>query len=1045
MQRFFLTFLILLLPVLAISIYIYYEEFKNEKTVLEVQAVESLNGQNEQITSEFTYVVSDLLFLAEQHELQIFLENGTTQRQQVLAQGYKLFAVRKKLYDQIRFLDNRGMELARANFNSGNPTVVPVTKLQDKSQRYYFQDALALNQGEIFISPFDLNVENGQIEHPLNPTIRFATPVFDRAGQKRGIMLLNYLGDKLLQKLAKIDITPSNNIMLLNAAGFWLKGINPEDEWGFMYTYGSKQTFGNRFPFEWQQLNTTQSGQFYSDNGLFTFLTIYPFVSESKLKNSPFPINAKQDYYWKIISYVPTSVLQVKSILIIKTLAMPFLALILLIAIIAMLLSKFSIKHAIAEQALRESEERFKTIVANIPVPLAITRLEDSALLYVNEYFGKSFNISHHLLIGCYKCHNLFSEQNDWQLLLTRFKNDGYVHNFETQAKKISGELFWVNISLQPMVFNGEPAMIGILHDITERKQASEKIQQQNNFLQNVIDSLDYSFYVINADTYQIELANSTTQQIGNWTETTCYQLTHCRDKPCVPPEHICPLKEVKKTKKPTVVEHIHYDKDGKPGNFEVHSFPITSETGEVTQVIEYSINITKRKQAENYLRESENRYRQMFEKHSSIHLLIDPISTELVDANPAAAEFYGYPLPKLKQMNVADINILALEDILTKLSEAKNGKQRSFIMPHRLANGEIRQVNVHYGPLEIKGRLLLYAVVHDVTEEMFSKEQLHKQNEKLQAQNQQLNTFAKQLEEVQRERLYQLNKAYERFVPCEFLSLLDKQSIVDVQLGDQVEKEITVLFADIRNFTSISEEMSPQDNFDFINAYLSRMEPTIGKYYGFVDKYIGDAIMALFPTCADHAAQAAIEMLKRLAQYNLTRGRPGRPVLNIGVGLNTGLLMLGTVGGQNRMEGTVISDSVNLASRIESMTKIYGVKLLISEETYSNLRDASKYAIRIIDRVKVKGKTEPVTIYEIFDGDPQHIIDLKMQTRHTFEQGLTYYRQKQFLDAKQYFKQILRIHADDKAVQIYHNRCMHFHKNGVPDNWDGIEALDAK
>ena len=413
--------------------------------------------------------------------------------------------------------------------------------------------------------------------------------------------------------------------------------------------------------------------------------------------------------------------------------------------------------------------------------------------------------------------------------------------------------------------------------------------------------------------------------------------------------------------------------------------------------------------------------------------------------ANSAAAEFYGYELSELKRKNISDINILPLADIVAKLTEVKNGRQNNFIVPHRLANGEIIQVNVHYGPLEIKGRLLLYGVVHDVTEQIRSKEQLHKQNEKLQSQNEQLNAFAQQLEEIQQERLYQLNKAYERFVPCEFLSLLDKQSIVEVQLGDQVEKEITVLFADIRNFTSISEKMTPQDNFDFINAYLSRMEPTIGKYYGFIDKYIGDAIMALFPTCADHAVQAAIEMLKRLASYNLTRGRPGRPIISIGIGINTGSLMLGTVGGKNRMEGTVISNAVNLASRIESMTKMYGVKLLVSEETYSHLQNISQYAIRTVDRVKVIGKSEPVTIYEIFDGDAQHIIDMKVKNRDTFEQGLIHYRQKQFAEAKQCFKQILRVYADDKAAQIYLNRCMHFHKNGVPDNWEGIEALKSK
>jgi len=290
-----------------------------------------------------------------------------------------------------------------------------------------------------------------------------------------------------------------------------------------------------------------------------------------------------------------------------------------------------------------------------------------------------------------------------------------------------------------------------------------------------------------------------------------------------------------------------------------------------------------------------------------------------------------------------------------------------------------------------------------------------------------------------------QLNQAYERFVPREFLSLLDKQSIIDVQLGDQVEKEMTILFSDIRDFTSLSEKMSPQDNFDFINAYLGQMEPIIHQYQGIIDKYIGDAIMALFPSDVDEALKGAIAMLKALVKYNQILQYTEFEGIRIGIGLHTGKLMLGTIGGQNRMDGTVISDAVNLASRIEGMTKKYGATLLISEETYAHLNDPSQYGIRTIDRVKVKGKSEPVTVYEVFDGDAPHLAELKMKTRDDFEKGLAHYRQKAFTEATRCFEQVLRTHPDDKAAQIYLNRCQHWQKVGVPDDWEGVEALDSK
>jgi signal transduction histidine kinase/class 3 adenylate cyclase/ActR/RegA family two-component response regulator len=271
---------------------------------------------------------------------------------------------------------------------------------------------------------------------------------------------------------------------------------------------------------------------------------------------------------------------------------------------------------------------------------------------------------------------------------------------------------------------------------------------------------------------------------------------------------------------------------------------------------------------------------------------------------------------------------------------------------------------------------------------------------------------------------LSNLNIAYGRFVPHQFIQLMDKQSVVDVKLGDHVEKEMTILFSDIRGFTSISETMKPQENFDFINAYLSRMEPIIAKHNGFIDKYIGDAIMALFPMNVDNAVQAAVRMLQRLVDYNSTRGRPGRPMLKIGIGIHTGWSMLGTVGGENRMDGTVIADAVNLASRTEGMTKIYGVALLITEQVYQKLQNPNEYKIRVIDRVKVKGKTIEVTLYEVFDGDPPIQLSLKQKTLKDFEQGFRFYHNQQIAAALACFQRVLYLNPEDHAAKVYLDRC---------------------
>ncbi|MDY6940984.1 MAG: response regulator [Cyanobacteriota bacterium] len=276
--------------------------------------------------------------------------------------------------------------------------------------------------------------------------------------------------------------------------------------------------------------------------------------------------------------------------------------------------------------------------------------------------------------------------------------------------------------------------------------------------------------------------------------------------------------------------------------------------------------------------------------------------------------------------------------------------------------------------------------------------------------------------------RLSNLNAAYSRFVPSQFLKLLQKDSIVDVKLGDHIHREMSILFSDIRSFTTLSEKMNPEENFKFINSYLSRMEPEIMKNRGFIDKYIGDSIMALFSGGADDAIRAAIAMLHKLVEYNQHRQSIGYDPIQIGIGINTGSLMLGTVGGRNRMDGTVISDAVNLASRIESLTKEYGVSLLISHQTFANIENPNDYQIRLVERLKVKGKSESVAVFEVFDGDPPQLRDAKFETRGIFEQGVLFYYGSSFRKAAECFETCLKTNPQDRIAQIYLERCKKYH-----------------
>ena len=280
----------------------------------------------------------------------------------------------------------------------------------------------------------------------------------------------------------------------------------------------------------------------------------------------------------------------------------------------------------------------------------------------------------------------------------------------------------------------------------------------------------------------------------------------------------------------------------------------------------------------------------------------------------------------------------------------------------------------------------------------------------------------------IENARLYHdldaLNRAQARFVPHEFIQLLQKKSIIDVQSGDHVKKEMSVLFTDIRDFTHLSENMSPEDNFKFINAFLSRLEPIIQEHFGFIDKFIGDAIMALFSGTPDNAVSAGIDMLKRLESYNAHRKRKKRSPIKIGIGINTGTLMLGTVGGADRMDGSVISDSVNLASRLEGLMKIYGVPLLISHHTYERLQNPDSYSIRKVAIVKVKGKSEQVTVYEVFDADSEMDISLKKELSDSLSHGINLFEKQKFDLARKEFKTCAKKMPNDPVARYYLNEC---------------------
>jgi adenylate cyclase len=290
----------------------------------------------------------------------------------------------------------------------------------------------------------------------------------------------------------------------------------------------------------------------------------------------------------------------------------------------------------------------------------------------------------------------------------------------------------------------------------------------------------------------------------------------------------------------------------------------------------------------------------------------------------------------------------------------------------------------------------------------------------------------------VAEEALLSHEAAFRRFIPFEFLEFLGKKEISEVSLGQNVEEEMSVMFSDIRSFTILSEAMTPHETFDFINAYLQRIVPTVKDYGGFIDKFMGDSIMALFPNEAGDALRAAVEMQQAITDYNEERAVRGEVLIRAGIGLHTGSLMLGIIGDEERLESTVISDAVNLASRVEKLNKFFGTSILITDGTFKNIRDPLGFQYRFLGRVKVKGKSESSSIFEVFGGETEELRQRKLATQRDFEQGLVAYLLRDFPHARSLFAEVLRANREDRAAFYYYMHAKHAMETPPSPEWDG-------
>ncbi|MCK5877323.1 MAG: response regulator [Candidatus Marithrix sp.] len=275
----------------------------------------------------------------------------------------------------------------------------------------------------------------------------------------------------------------------------------------------------------------------------------------------------------------------------------------------------------------------------------------------------------------------------------------------------------------------------------------------------------------------------------------------------------------------------------------------------------------------------------------------------------------------------------------------------------------------------------------------------------------------------------------FSKFVPKQFLEHLSVENYEDICDSEAKQINLSVLFADIREFTALSETMTPKEVFVLLNKYFCCMDEQIEQHHGFIDKFMGDGIMALFSRSATDSLKAAIGMQQQLlnCQSDISRS------VKIGIGINTGELLLGTIGSDKRIDSTVIGDAVNVASRMENLTKYYKTDIIISESCYQAIDSPEEFEIRELDFVRVYGKEQPINIYEIINNKPA----IYKQILPIFEEALNFYRQKEWDKAINCLDKCLKICPDDNVSHLYMARCHEFKITPPPSIWDGSFNVD--
>ncbi|MCD9025813.1 adenylate/guanylate cyclase domain-containing protein [Cohnella silvisoli] len=287
-----------------------------------------------------------------------------------------------------------------------------------------------------------------------------------------------------------------------------------------------------------------------------------------------------------------------------------------------------------------------------------------------------------------------------------------------------------------------------------------------------------------------------------------------------------------------------------------------------------------------------------------------------------------------------------------------------------------------------------------------------------------------------------QFSEASYRFVPQQFFKSLGKKGILDIHLGDQVQQNMSVMIANLRDFRKLSQTLTPMENFNFMNSFLRRFGPLVRKEDGLISKYLGAGFMALFPGYAEEALRTAIAIRQELTEYNAGRRRAGYVPVDIGIAVHRGPLMMGIIGEERRWEGNVISDGVHLTATLERLSEDLGASILVTRDLFEQLREPERFRHRSLGRITPEGQEEAIELIDVYDGDSEQLRQAKDRTKALFERGLMLCQEGRFYDARETFVEVIKQNRLDKAAKLYFYLCDEYFQKGTSTGWNGTLAV---